>query len=916
MMLALLLGLLAALGADAALTATWTNGGRSIGVTWSGIPNAQRSDMVILTYAPASVDRPPFKYHWVIQADKDGGGWSDGAGAISFEAVNVRRDLAVAYLRFNTTRTSNFTTAKANRYKDYDILESVMLSANGLGAPHNVRLTLEAPRTDSTSAAVVRVTWHASRKQDGWCVLTSSTKACLDRALAGQPTQRACRGEVWRQDVRASPDTWTGADFCPDEAGNTSTAQGVGFVSPGFVYSVRLDDLSSNEEYFYAVRGPGGVASDVRSFRTAPRAGSERATRMLIAADVGTNSGGDRSNMAESYTWTTLNEAAQLLGCMGPTQFQPPYPGFGLDAAYNPANWLGGRRRALLFFNASGPLASLGNLFRAHNTTHALRLVKLGHIATRITPLIAHTSSVVVPPVMALTPTGHIVDTGLKDCSQAASGFALPFSPPIPIGNMIASALTFGGAPMGGQQSGTAATHAHLNDLAAQGRYQASLVVGDVAYAQGYAFKWDNFFQQLGTFYSRVPGLFASGNHESADVGVPNALSLPKTPGFFDGIFDTDAGGECGVAYDRWTRMPGLRGTFNGRERIVGEWHAETVGNVRFINFNTDQDWVKGSLQYDWLVAQLKASITARREGRYRWLVLAFHRPMYVDAPDNSTRGDLGIALRMQAELEPLFSAYQVDLTLAGHTHYYLSTHPVAKMRVVPRDSNVHGVVHVVLGNGGFQNPPLLLANKPDWIRAEHFEFGICELEATRRRLTMQCYNSTSPGREVLDRVELTKPEYWRGPRRVEEAAAAYAAWAPGSPPSDAVPFDEAMGGISQMLANKASYDALLGALVQAITAGEGGNPFALVESLFGPDTEAGRLLEAAPGATLWGMRDVWRAAKPIVRLAELWFLPAFTSLSATYPEARQAVQLFQWIVDVNKEGSGRVWRLAFTGSN
>lgn len=63
-------------------------------------------------------------------------------------------------------------------------------------------------------------------------------------------------------------------------------------------------------------------------------------------------------------------------------------------------------------------------------------------------------------------------------------------------------------------------------------------------------------------------------------------------------------------------------------------------------------------------MGQFEKFAKLRAKGRLPWLVVAFHRPMYVDDPDISIGlGNQWVASVLREQLEPLFAKYQVDMT-------------------------------------------------------------------------------------------------------------------------------------------------------------------------------------------------------------------------------------------------------------
>ena len=102
-------------------------------------------------------------------------------------------------------------------------------------------------------------------------------------------------------------------------------------------------------------------------------------------------------------------------------------------------------------------------------------------------------------------------------------------------------------------------------------------------------------------------------------------------------------------------------------------WYDYTYGNVHTIVFSTEHDFSKGSSQYEWLETTLKSvdrSVTP-------WLMIAGHRPMYVDT------GWHVADVPLRAALEAMFQKYKVDVAIWGHNHSYQRSCSVNNMTCV-----------------------------------------------------------------------------------------------------------------------------------------------------------------------------------------------------------------------------------------
>jgi MYXO-CTERM domain-containing protein len=120
-------------------------------------------------------------------------------------------------------------------------------------------------------------------------------------------------------------------------------------------------------------------------------------------------------------------------------------------------------------------------------------------------------------------------------------------------------------------------------------------------------------------------------------------------------------------------------------------WYAWSYGNTRFIVVDTNEDFVTGSEQYDWLEGELAA---ADSDPVLRHIVVAFHDPPYTSGAHGVFDPDDWEPPRTY--LVPLFERYGVDLVFNGHDHHYERTDV----------TQTGGVVYIVAGGGGAPGDP------------------------------------------------------------------------------------------------------------------------------------------------------------------------------------------------------------------
>jgi hypothetical protein len=73
--------------------------------------------------------------------------------------------------------------------------------------------------------------------------------------------------------------------------------------------------------------------------------------------------------------------------------------------------------------------------------------------------------------------------------------------------------------------------------------------IGDIAYAVGYANRWEQFFHEISPIATQVPYMVSIGNHEYDWKGQPFKP--------YWGNYGDDSHGECGIPYSNRFHMPG-----------------------------------------------------------------------------------------------------------------------------------------------------------------------------------------------------------------------------------------------------------------------------------------------------------------------------------------------------------------------
>ncbi|KAF0991563.1 hypothetical protein HZS_6333 [Henneguya salminicola] len=242
------------------------------------------------------------------------------------------------------------------------------------------------------------------------------------------------------------------------------------------------------------------------------------------------------------------------------------------------------------------------------------------------------------------------------------------------------------------------------------------LHVGDISYAMGLAYIWEEFGLMIQPVASRVPYMMTIGNHEHNHVeGHENDPSkdgdnfrpVPST-------YERDSGGECSVPMFYRYLMPN-----NGNSVF---WYSYNYGMAHIISISSENNFTENSRQYKWLEKDL--------EGVNRkttpWVIVVIHRPMYISTPNKF----YDPASNVVFILEPLLIKYKVDFFMAGHYHCYertcaLNNNTCIEGKLTPEN---WGVVHLTVGTGGRElNTPQ--TSYRHWTKSSTIQYGYGRLE-------------------------------------------------------------------------------------------------------------------------------------------------------------------------------------------
>ncbi|KAJ4711444.1 Purple acid phosphatase [Melia azedarach] len=296
-----------------------------------------------------------------------------------------------------------------------------------------------------------------------------------------------------------------------------------------------------------------------------------------------------------------------------------------------------------------------------------------------------------------------------------------------------------------------------LRDIEALGDKPAFIShIGDISYARGYSWLWDQFFAQIEPVASKVAYHVCIGNHEY------DWPLQPWKPDWSYSIYGTDGGGECGVPYSLKFHMPGNSSEPTGTRAPATRnlYYSFSMGVVHFVYISTETNFLPGSSQYNFI----KRDLESVDRKKIPFVVVQGHRPMYTTSNENR---DAPLRKKLLEHLEPLLVKNNVTLVLWGHVHRYERFCPLNNFACgsLGLDEGPWEAfpVHIVIGMAGQDWQPIWepRADHPDVpvfpqpIRSMYRtgEFGYTRLVATKEKLTVS-YVGNHDG-EVHDMVEI-----------------------------------------------------------------------------------------------------------------------------------------------------------------
>jgi len=289
------------------------------------------------------------------------------------------------------------------------------------------------------------------------------------------------------------------------------------------------------------------------------------------------------------------------------------------------------------------------------------------------------------------------------------------------------------------------------------------LLPGDISYARSHGYQWDNFGYEIEPLSARIPWMMGLGNHDRDDL---------NSGSFYDGGTSGVGGsrGECGVPAEYRYLMPGSAIPESGREvpfsksgkpMEAWKWYSFNYGSVHISMISTEHDLSNSSSQYQWLAQDLRSV----NRSMTPWVVLAGHRPMYVDT---STSADLEAGKLLQTQIEDLLVETGVDFALWGHTHNCQRTCKVHKSKCVDESkgsstitgSGRNGVVHLLAGHAGYHSSLYPLNPRPTYI--DYLSLGThgwCRANVvSAKMLVIECIDNANGA--IVHSVTLLKDDH------------------------------------------------------------------------------------------------------------------------------------------------------------
>jgi hypothetical protein len=276
--------------------------------------------------------------------------------------------------------------------------------------------------------------------------------------------------------------------------------------------------------------------------------------------------------------------------------------------------------------------------------------------------------------------------------------------------------------------------------------YDFAMHIGDISYARGRGYMWDQFFLQIEQIATRIPYMIGIGNHDYDHSVYKQDPSGAQGNGFHPswGNYGDDSDGECSVPTYYRFHMP--NSTENNK--MSPFWYSYDLGLAHFVVISTEHNFTTGSPQYLWLQSDLQKANANR--ANVPWIVLFGHRPMY---ESENYASDSLVASYIQAYLEDLLFENKVNLALWGHYHSYQRTCPVYQNLCSGNNASPNATVHITVGSAGADLDDATLIDVP-WAMFTTFNWGYSRVLIHNSTSLQVEFVSTN--NDVMDSVSLS----------------------------------------------------------------------------------------------------------------------------------------------------------------
>jgi len=216
-----------------------------------------------------------------------------------------------------------------------------------------------------------------------------------------------------------------------------------------------------------------------------------------------------------------------------------------------------------------------------------------------------------------------------------------------------------------------------------------SIFLGDLCYNSSYlSWKKEFFVKEQLNLSSSIPFFNAVGNHEGWNQ---NTKAFQQSPGL---------------------------------AKENSSFYSFNYGDILFVIISTEESVKKGSRQYLYIKQTLEKSDK-------KWKIVAYHIPALSYGPHNGNEDMIDLTAM-------LFETNNVDITLAGHNHYY-------------QHNFVNGIRHFVIGGGG---APLYEPVKGKYTIKSSKSYCYAVFDVEENKIIINVYDI---GGNVIDKLEINK---------------------------------------------------------------------------------------------------------------------------------------------------------------